>query len=360
MNLMLIKSDDFLKTTRKKSMLMTCRRSRDGWTRTGFGALPRLLKVAVLWVLTLLILPSYAADKAPVVVDVGVFLNNVPSVMLKERKFQVDFNVWFRWTGDAVNPLESFEVVAGHIDLKEELVKKKTGNVNYGLYKIVATINYNFDLAKYPLDDHALKIQIEDVKRDSSEMVYRADTASTNISPKVHVPGWDTGHFDATTAVVHYPTNYGDPEAAKATESNYSRFTFSLDLIRNGYGNFLKLFSMLFFAGGIAFFAFWVRSDYLDSRLALIVSGIFMAAITANMISSSLPESDSFDMAERLYFATMAFIFATCLGSLHTFKIFLAGNEDKANVLSRRLGLVLPVAYVLVNLLIVMLAHGEI
>lgn len=341
-------------------MLMTCRRSRDGWTRTGFGALPRLLKVAVLWVLTLLILPSYAADKAPVVVDVGVFLNNVPSVMLKERKFQVDFNVWFRWTGDAVNPLESFEVVAGHIDLKEELVKKKTGNVNYGLYKIVATINYNFDLAKYPLDDHALKIQIEDVKRDSSEMVYRADTASTNISPKVHVPGWDTGHFDATTAVVHYPTNYGDPEAAKATESNYSRFTFSLDLIRNGYGNFLKLFSMLFFAGGIAFFAFWVRSDYLDSRLALIVSGIFMAAITANMISSSLPESDSFDMAERLYFATMAFIFATCLGSLHTFKIFLAGNEDKANVLSRRLGLVLPVAYVLVNLLIVMLAHGEI
>jgi len=360
MNLMLIKSDDFLKTTRKKSMLMTCRRSRDGWTRTGFGALPRLLKVAVLWVLTLLILPSYAADKAPVVVDVGVFLNNVPSVMLKERKFQVDFNVWFRWTGDAVNPLESFEVVAGHIDLKEELVKKKTGNVNYGLYKIVATINYNFDLAKYPLDDHALKIQIEDVKRDSSEMVYRADTASTNISPKVHVPGWDTGHFDATTAVVHYPTNYGDPEAAKATESNYSRFTFSLDLIRNGYGNFLKLFSMLFFAGGIAFFAFWVRSDYLDSRLALIVSGIFMAAITANMISSSLPESDSFDMAERLYFATMAFIFATCLGSLHTFKIFLAGNEDKANVLSRRLGIVLPVAYVLVNLLIVMLAHGEI
>lgn len=341
-------------------MLMTCRRSRDGWTRTGFGALPRLLKVAVLWVLTLLILPSYAADKAPVVVDVGVFLNNVPSVMLKDRKFQVDFNVWFRWTGDGVNPLESFEVVAGHIDLKEELVKKKTGNVNYGLYKIVATINYNFDLAKYPLDDHALKIQIEDVKRDSSEMVYRADTASTNISPKVHVPGWDTGHFDATTAVVHYPTNYGDPEAAKATESNYSRFTFSLDLIRNGYGNFLKLFSMLFFAGGIAFFAFWVRSDYLDSRLALIVSGIFMAAITANMISSSLPESDSFDMAERLYFATMAFIFATCLGSLHTFKIFLAGNEDKANVLSRRLGMVLPVAYVLVNLLIVMLAHGEI
>ena len=351
-------------------MQMTCKWSIYGRRRTGFYALPndktlmaglpRLLAMAALLVLTLFALPSYAADKAPTVVDVGLFLNNVPSVMLKERKFQVDFNVWFRWTGDAVNPLESFEVVGGHIDLKEELVKKKTGNVNYGLYKIVATINYNFDLAKYPLDDHALKIQIEDVKRGSSEMVYRVDTVNTNVSPNVHVPGWETGLFKATTAITHYPTNYGDPEAAKATESNYSRFTFSLDLLRNGYGNFLKLFSMLFFAGGIAFFAFLVRADHLDGRLALIVSGIFMAAITANMISSSLPESDSFDMAERLYFATMAFIFATCLGTLHTFKIFLAGNEVKANLMSRRLAITLPIVYVVVNVLIVTLAHGEI
>lgn len=314
----------------------------------------------VLLVLTMLALPAQAANKTPTVVDVGVFLNNVPSVMLKERKFQVDFNLWFRWTGDAVNPTESFEVVGGHIDLKEELAKKKVDNVNYGLYKIVATINYNFDLAKYPLDDHALKIQIEDVKRDSTEMVYRADIASTSVNPKVHVPGWDTGKFVASTSLTHYPTNYGDPEAPKANQSDYSRATFSLDLLRNGYGNFFKLFSMLFFAGVIAFFAFRVRSDYLDGRLALIVSGIFMAAITANMISSSLPESDSFDMAEQLYFVTMAFIFATCLSTLYTFKIFLAGLEERANRLSRICGYIFPMVYVVINVLVVVLAHGEI
>ena len=308
----------------------------------------------------LIVMPSYAANKTPTVVDVGVFLNNVPSVMLKERKFQVDFNLWFRWTGDAVNPTESFEVIGGPIDLKEELAKKKVGNVNYALYKVVATINYNFDLARYPLDDHALKIQIEDVKRDSTELIYRADTASTGVSPKVHVPGWDTGSLVASSDLTHYPTNYGDPEAPKTSESDYSRATFSLGLVRNGYGNFFKLFSMLFFAGGIAFFAFSVRSDYLDGRLALIVAGIFMAAITANMISSSLPESDSFDMAERLYFATMAFIFATCLSSLYTFKIFLAGQEEKANRLSRLFSYTYPLAYVLTNVLIVVLAHGEI
>ncbi len=227
---------------------------------------------------------------------------------------------------------------------------------------VLATINYNynFDLAKYPLDDHALKIQIEDIKRDSTELIYRADTASAGVNPKVHVPGWDTGSLATSIGLTHYATNYGDPEAPKARQSDYSRATFSLELVRNGYGNFFKLFSMLFFAGGIAFFAFSVRSDYLDARLALIVSGIFMAAITANMISSSLPKSDWFDMAERLYFATMAFIFATCLSSPYTFKIFLAGQEEKANRLSRLFGYTYPLAYVVTNVLVVVLAHGEV
>ena len=222
------------------------------------------------------------------------------------------------------------------------------------------TPSNNFDLSKYPLDDHALKIQIEDARLDGRAMVYRPDAANSNYSERVHVPGWDVSHYDAVAAPANYPTNFGDTGASNAKQSSFSRFTFSVDLRRNGYGNFFKLFSMLFFAGLLSFFAFRVRSDHLDARLALIVSGIFMAAITANMIASTLPETDSFDMAEKLYFGTMGFIFATCLSSLYTFKIFMQGQEDRANQFSRRLGAALPVAYVVVNLMIVMLAHNEI
>ena len=130
-------------------------------------------------------------------------------------------------------------------------------------------------------------------------------------------------------------------------------------MIRNGYGNFFKLFSMLFFGGLLSIFAFRVRSDYLDARLALIVSGIFMAAITSSMISSTLPESDSFDMAEKLYFATIGFIFASCMGSLYTLKVFNGGSPDKAGKWSAVLGISLATAYVIVTAAIVTLAHAE-
>ena len=78
------------------------------------------------------------------------------------------------------------------------------------------------------------------------------------------------------------------------------------------------------------------------------------------MISSTLPETDALDMGEKLYFVTMGFIFATCLASVYTFKIHLRGLEEQANRISRQLGIVFPIAYVVVNVLIVMLAHNEI
>jgi hypothetical protein len=329
--------------------------------------LAQWLAFLMCWCAMFAVVPAaQAADKKAgqaTQVEAGIFLNSIRSVQLKERKFQADFNVWFRWSGDAVNPLESFEVVDGQVDSKEVLAKKKIGEMNYGLYRIVATIHANFDLSKYPLDDHGLQIQIEDSKLDLGDMVYRADSANSSVSPGVHVPGWDVSRFAVTTITTRYPTNYGDTSGAhgsNAKESSYSRLSLTVDLRRNGYGNFFKLFSMLFFAGILSFFAFRVRPDYLDSRLALIVSGIFMAAITANMISATLPESDAFDMAEKLYFATMGFIFATCLASLYTFKLYMGTQEARANALSRALGFAMPIAYVVVNVLIVVLAHGEI
>jgi hypothetical protein len=317
------------------------------------------LAMFAVWLASVLPGIAQAADKQPTTVEIGMFLNSIPSVNLKERKFQADFNIWFRWSGDSVNALESFSVVDGFIDSKEELVKKKEGNVSYGLYRIVATIHKNFDLSKYPLDDHELKIQVEDLKHDSTELVYRADKANTNMSDGVHVPGWDSGHFEAGTDLSRYPTNYGNGGQSKATQSSYSRFTFALEMSRNGYGNFFKLFAMLFFGGLLSFLAFSVRSDFLDSRLALIVSGIFMAAITASMISTTLPESDTLDMAEKLYFATMGFIFASCMGSLYAQKLFVNGDQEKAGRISVRLGIGLPIAYVIANVLIVVLEHGE-
>ena len=299
---------------------------------------------------------AHCALLSPRHVDVGVYVNNIPSVNLKEKKFQVDFHIWFRWSGDDIDPLESFAIVNGHIDAKDALVRKKIGNVNYGSYRVEATIYRNFDLSRYPLDKQSLKIQIEDAKSRGAELVYRADKDNSGISQKINIAGWRIGRVDNYESVTRYPSNHGDISMAKNAESAVPRYTFAVDIQRGGYGNFIKLFSMLFLAAALSFAAFRIRSDHIDARFALVVSGVFLAALTQSTLATNLPESDSFDMADQLYNLTMGFIFLICLSCIHTYKIFVDGDEERAGRLSRLAAIALLVGYVGANVAIIGLA----
>ena len=113
---------------------------------------------------------------------------------------------------------------------------------------------------------------------------------------------------------------------------------------------------MLFLAAGLAFCAFRIRSDYIDARIALAASGVFLAVLTQNTLATNLPESDSFGMADQLYNLTMIFIVFTFLSCAQTFKIIIAGDEARANRYSYWFGICLPVTYVAAAVLIVVIS----
>jgi hypothetical protein len=295
---------------------------------------------------------AMSATASPRVVDVGIYLNNIPSVSLKEKKFQVDFVIWFRWTGKDINPIESFGIFNGHIDVKDGIVTKQIGDVRYASAHVEATIFRNFDVAHYPLDNQTLKIQIEDSKADGSLITYRPDKENTNISSKITVPGWAVGPFDSYGSVTSYKTNYGDISLANTAETRIPRYTFAIDLKRSGHGYFLKYFSMLFLSAALTLAGFAVRADLIDTRFFLSTSAIFMAAITGGSLSTSLPETDEFGMGDQLYHLTMGLIFAATIIFIYLHKASLA-DPARAERLSARWGAGLAFGYVAATLLIV-------
>lgn len=287
---------------------------------------------------------SGAELKGPKPVDVGIYLNNIPTVNLKEKNFQVDFSVWFRWTGEDINPVETFKLFNGRIDGKEVLEKKKIGNSNYALARVGATIFRNFDVSRFPLDSQTLKIQIEDGKLDGNAMTYVPDKANTNVSAKITVPGWTVGGFDSYNSVTSYQTNYGDSSLGKDAEAQVPRYTFSIDLKRDGYGNFFKYFSLLFLAAALTFIGFCISSELIDTRFFLSTSSIFMAAFTGSALATSLPETSSFVMGDRLYQLTMAVIFIATLVFIYEHRVF-GSDLARARRLSRQWGCGLTLAY---------------
>jgi hypothetical protein len=297
-----------------------------------------------------------APSPAPEPIAVGVYLVNVPMVNLKEKSFQLDFYLWFRWKDDQINPMESFDIVNGHVDSKENVEKKKVGDYHYSSARVVATIYRNFDLNRYPLDDQQLKLQIESSSHAASVPAFVPDKEQSGVSQKIDVPGWRIKGFEGYVSTTTYPTTFGDPDFTGLKESKYHRYTFAINLKRAGWGNFIKLFSILFLAAGMAFFAFRIPSTALDARIAFAASAVFMAVITQSALSSTLPESDSFGMADQLYNLTMGFIAASFAVIVQTYRMAEADQPERARTISRWAGWLLPIGYTVAIVLIILLA----
>jgi hypothetical protein len=294
------------------------------------------------------------AEKAEVAV--GAYVAQLPLVDLKTNEFKVTFWIWFRWRDDSLDPLETFDLVGGHVDTKENVVRQELpGGVRYAAARISATISSLFNLRRFPLDDHVLTIAIEDGDHDASALRFVADTANAGVDPVVRIPGWSVGEVTARTGTHRYSTNYGDITVPTGNQSTYSRFELRVSADREGLGYFIKLFWGSYLAALIAFLAFFIRPTDLDPRFGLGIGAIFAAAGNAYVISSSLPESPTMTLADAISGVAILYIFFTLIASVVSLHLWTSGRETASRTLDRALLWVLGATFVALNIVLVRL-----
>jgi hypothetical protein len=253
-----------------------------------------------------------AAADEPVKVTVGVYINQIYDVSLKDNKFSVDFWIWFRWQKPGVDPLKTFEIVGGIKDSQvdnETVFEKSTGEY-YASSRVNATINKFWDVSRFPLDDHVLDIVVEDNTNDSSKLVYVPDEKNCGLEPGVQVPGWQVGGQQATVTDHTYKTSYGDPSLPPGNESVYSRFF------------------TVFIATLIALMALLIKPTDLDPRFGLGAGALFAAVASEMVIASSLPDTNVISLPDKLHIVAIFFIFASIFESIVSLRVFSKGQED--------------------------------
>jgi hypothetical protein len=287
-----------------------------------------------------------ARASEPAKVVVGVYVNQVYAVSLKENRFSVDFYVWFRYADDELKPMETMEVVNGKIESKSGLVKKKIDGVNYALCRVVATVTKFWDISRYPVDKHVLQIEIEDGESDSKALLYVPDKENAGLSSAAQVRGWKIAGFRTDVVDTTYVTNFGDTSLATGNQSVYSRYQVSLSVDRSGFGQFFKLFGLMFLSTFVAFLAFLV-SPTGGPRFGLGTGALFAAAANSFVVGSSLPESIYITLADQLQLTTIALIFASLAVSTASLRLTNAGKERYAARLDRVAAATLPLMYFL-------------
>lgn len=292
----------------------------------------------------------------PQQVDAGAYILRLMNVSPKDGSFEVDMWVWFRWQGNEIDPVNTFEIANGIITNREVLPTTLDGTTNYASARIQATIYQDFDVHRFPMDDHVLKIAIEDSVSIDADMQFRPDTG-TSLDPAVSVAGWDVELLPPTVAPNRYDTDYGMHASGDAA-SSYSRLVIPVELTRTGYGPLFKSFWISLLSVVLGLLALLVKADDLDARFGMGVGSIFAASANSFVIADSLPPTTSVTLAEQINLIAVAVIFISVFVSIWSLRLRYKGRDEASLALDRNAMLVLGLIYIALNVFVLVIDLG--
>ena len=292
---------------------------------------------------------------APVDVVVGIWVNQIHEISLKENYFVADFYVWFRWKGADLKPQNSFALVDGRIESKTEAITRTLApsGENYAYVRVVARMTKFWDVSSFPLDNHQLQIVVEEEDSENDKVRYVIDATNSGTEPRITVPGWKLTQKETVAALGTYNSNFGDVSLPTGNKTSYARATLTMFFTREGTNYFAKLFFGLWVAVAIAFLAFFIRPTDVDPRFGLGVGAIFAAIASEYIVSSSLPDTNIITLADWLHLVAFGFIFISIAQSTWSLWLMQNGAEARSKKMDKLFVVLLPSAYAITNIVLI-------
>jgi hypothetical protein len=290
-------------------------------------------------------------------VHVGVYVDRIPELSIRDATWTAVFDLWFRWQGALENPGEDFVLMEGAVVSKEKLAEHHDDKGHYVRYRIEAKFTKPFRVARFPADDHLLTLAIESGRNLREQMIFVPDTESTSVSSRVSVPGYVLSKSKAIEKAHSYKTTRGDPRLPAGVKSTFSQYRFGLMLDRAGWGLYLKMFQALYVAVGVAMLACFIKPTDVDPRFGLGVGALFAAVANSYLVGSYVPDTGEFALADVVNGIGILTILATIIESTVSLYLYDRCGEE---ALSRRLdkvsfNIMLP-CFLGVNLLLLIAA----
>jgi len=291
---------------------------------------------------------SAQEKSTPDTVKTGIYIISIHDIDFRQKEYTVRFWLWLRYKNPQFNFAKNIEVTnAKSIEISNCNVDSSNGEV-YTLMKLKCVMKESWSVRDYPFDNQNLQIHIENSEFDSHDLVYVADTAGKHFDPALTVSGWDITNINVNSALKNYETGFGDSEIKNA-HSEYGSFDVIIDLDRNAWGLFFKLFLGMYVAFFITYVSIFIHADNIDSRFGLSVGALFAAVGNKYIIDSLLPESSTFTLVDSLHAFTFISIFVTISLSVYALKLLKEGKLEKANMIDKKGARILLASYLILN-----------
>jgi len=304
----------------------------------------------------LLIISSLSVTNAqPDTVSVGSYVISVHDINFRDKEYTMRFWLWFVYDNPDFDFSTQLDIPnAKEIDTPEIILDSLNGKA-WAIMKMKAAMKESWNVLDFPFDKQHLKVQIENTLFDNRSLVFKPDVKGSRFDKNEAIDGWEIINFKVSETTNDYETGFGDPSPDRSLQ-NFSSFLIEMDIQRNAWGLFMKIFIGMYIAFLISIISFTIRPSELEPRFGLPVGGLFATVGNKYIIDSILPESSSFTLVDSLHTLTFLGIFATLVVSAIALQYHDNGNNEAAKRVNQKGSKFVIGIYVLANLILVGLA----
>jgi len=311
------------------------------------------MKLRFLFVL--LLLSSVAQAAAPDTARVGAFVISVHDINFHDKEYTVRFWLWFLYKNPDFDFTTQLDIPnAKTIEPPESIVDTVDGKA-WVMLKMKCTMKENWSVLDFPFDKQHLRVQIENSILDNTVLIFDPDFKGSKFDDEEAIDGWSIHNFAVGVRDNHYATGFGDPRPGKDNQT-FSQFTIDMDIERDAWGLFMKIFLGMYIAFLISIISFTPHPSEMEPRFGLPVGGLFAAVGNKYIIDSLLPESSSFSLVDTLHALTFIGIFGTLLVSAIALKQYDNGKKELCERTNIRGAKIVVAIYVILNIFFITLA----
>jgi hypothetical protein len=286
--------------------------------------------------------PPGAAPSGPV--KVGIYLYSVQDLDFAKHTFHPTFEIWFRWRGDAFDPLANLHVVGSRsVTVAPEDRRRLQNGENYIVARVDAIINEPLDTDAFPFDRHRLEIEIESPFEDD-HVVFEADDKSSMLDPDAFSPGWRLSAFRIREHRKSYPTSFGLDERSG---DRFSAVVAEVVAERIGWRVAIDNFIGFIVCVLLCLLGYLIPVNLLAARTTLLTAATIAAVGNKYVINSLAETSVSAGLVNAAVISAFAMVLVYMLASIRCERIVEAGDRARAERLNRNVGIASAGAYVI-------------
>ena len=295
------------------------------------------------------------AQAQPDTVTVGSYVISVHDINFRDKEYTMRFWLWFLYDNPDFDFSTQLDIPNAKSIDPPEIILDSLDNKTWAIMKMKATMKESWKVADFPFDKQHLKVQVENTLFDNNDLVFKPDTKGSTYDKAEALDGWDITNFRVSTILNDYETGFGDT-APNRNLQNFSAFLIEMDIERNAWGLFLKIFIGMYIAFLISVISFTIQVQELEPRFGLPVGGLFATVGNKYIIDSILPETSAFTLVDTLHTLTFLGIFATLVVSAVALRYYDNGKKETAIRINKFGSKVVLWSYLILNLIFIGLA----